>query len=341
MQRKLSGSTDAPIAQLVSAGCGITLRRLQIFWVVAHSETLTKAAKQLGVAQPSLSQQLSGLESAVGAQLFDRRSNRMTLTEEGRSILRLAERVLNSMQALEDGVEAMGQGARQTIRLAGLSSILRVLLPRALSAVHAAMPEAEFDIHDSAPTEVLDLLYGRHINLGLIASNSIASASAGFHQVPIMADPLVLVVPERLRLEDARKGETDFAPEDRAMLNRTIQFSFGTQYSERVQAWYDRALPQNALFARVRSYESAIAMVQQNLGVCLAPALSTLVGGKPSGNVRLYRVDLEPRNIVALVAPQYLHNPAYTTLIEALQAAGAECDLPPVHDLPRFMVNAL
>ena len=337
MQRKLSDGAEATIAQAASAGCGITLRRLQIFWAVAHSDTLTKAAKQLGVAQPSLSQQLSGLETAVGAQLFDRRSNRMTLTEDGRSILRLAERVLNSMQALEDGVEAIGKGARQTIRLAGLSSILRVLLPRALCAVHAVMPDAEFDIHDSAPTEVLDLLYGRHINLGLIASNSIASASAGFHQVPIMADPLILVVPERLRLDDVRDGETDLAPEDRAMLNRTIQFSFGTQYSARVQAWYDRALPQNTLFARVRSYESAIAMVQQNLGVCIAPALSTLVGGKPSENVRLYRIDLEPRNIVALLAPQYLHNPAYATLIEALQAAGAECEIPPVRDLPRFL----
>ena len=73
-----------------SLGAGITLRRLQIFWVVAHSETLTKAAKQLGVAQPSLSQQISSLEGSVGAKLFERRSNRMTLTEEGRNLLRLA-----------------------------------------------------------------------------------------------------------------------------------------------------------------------------------------------------------------------------------------------------------
>ncbi|WP_232897215.1 LysR family transcriptional regulator [Pontibaca salina] len=341
MERILSDNPEPPNSHAANIGGGITLRRLQIFWVVAHSDTLTKAAKQLGVAQPSLSQQLSGLESAVGAQLFERRSNRMILTEEGRSILRLAERVLNSMQALEEGVEAIGKGARQTIRLAGLSSILRVLLPQAIAAVHAVTPDADFDIHDCAPAEVLDLLYGRHINMGLIASNSIASASAGFHQMPILADPLVLVVPARLRLDDVRDPETDLAKADLALLNRTIQFSFGTQYSARVQAWYDRRLPQNALFARVRSYESAIAMVQQNLGVCLAPALSTLVGGKPSEHVRLYRVDLEPRHIVALVAPQYLHNPAYTALIKALQAAGNAYDMPPIHDLPRFMMAAL
>ena len=51
----------------------VTLHQLRIFWAVAHSETLTKAAKQLGLAQPSLSQQLSKLESTLGSKLFHRR----------------------------------------------------------------------------------------------------------------------------------------------------------------------------------------------------------------------------------------------------------------------------
>ena len=52
----------------------LTLHQLRIFWAVARSETLTKAAKQLGLAQPSLSQQLSKLEANVGTLLFHRRS---------------------------------------------------------------------------------------------------------------------------------------------------------------------------------------------------------------------------------------------------------------------------
>ncbi|MDO5757116.1 MAG: LysR family transcriptional regulator [Rhodobacterales bacterium] len=331
MNRKLARRVDdAPEA--MTAGHGITLRRLQIFSVVAHSETLTKAAKQLGVAQPSLSQQISRLEGSVGAQLFDRRSNRMILTEKGRSILRLAERVLNSMQALEDSVEAMEKGARQTIRLAGLSSILNVLLPRALRAVHAVTQDTDFDIHDSAPADVMDLLHGRHINLGLTVSDSAEQPGPELHQVTIMKDPMVLVVPARLQLEDVQ---------DQPILNRTIQFSFGTYNNARVQAWYDRTLPQNTLFARVRSYENAISMVQQNLGICLAPVLATLSGGKVASDVRLYRVDLQPRKIVALLAPQYLHHPAYAALIEALKRAGTECETPPVHDLPRSLLTEI
>ena len=59
----------------------ITLRKLRAFWAIAHSDSLTRAAKTLGIAQPSLSQQLTSLEAALGAKLFERRSNRMDLTE--------------------------------------------------------------------------------------------------------------------------------------------------------------------------------------------------------------------------------------------------------------------
>ena len=59
----------------------MTLHQLRIFWAVAHAATLTQAAKQLGLTQPSLSQQLSKLEESVGAKLFDRSGNQMTLTD--------------------------------------------------------------------------------------------------------------------------------------------------------------------------------------------------------------------------------------------------------------------
>src|SRR5688500_2889366 len=57
----------------------MTLHQLRIFWAVAHAVTLTEAAKQLGLTQPSLSQQLSKLETTVGTALFDRTPVQMTL----------------------------------------------------------------------------------------------------------------------------------------------------------------------------------------------------------------------------------------------------------------------
>ena len=51
---------------------GITLHQLKIFWTVAQASSFTKASKILGLAQPSLSQQISKLEDEVGSLLFKR-----------------------------------------------------------------------------------------------------------------------------------------------------------------------------------------------------------------------------------------------------------------------------
>src|ERR1700710_351334 len=78
-----AGRRDSAVSQKRAE---VTVHQLRVFWAIAHSDTLTKAAKQLGLAQPSLSQQLSKLEATIGTQLFNRRSGEMELTEAGNSL---------------------------------------------------------------------------------------------------------------------------------------------------------------------------------------------------------------------------------------------------------------
>ena len=73
--RQIPNAAASAGARIAPKASDLTLHQLRIFWAVAHSETLTKAAKQLGLAQASLSQQLGKLETNVGTLLFHRRSN--------------------------------------------------------------------------------------------------------------------------------------------------------------------------------------------------------------------------------------------------------------------------
>ena len=79
----------------------MTLHQLRIFLAIAHSVTLTRASKQLGLAQPSLSKQLAALEESVGTQLFNRANNRMILTDAGQLLLRHAQNVLKEIDEAE------------------------------------------------------------------------------------------------------------------------------------------------------------------------------------------------------------------------------------------------
>ena len=95
-------TTEFPrVRGLESAGSDVSIRRLQAFWAVAHTGSMTRAAKMMGVSQPGLSQQLAGFEAAIGGRLFDRRAGHLEMTELGNAILGRAEQVLRSVQELE------------------------------------------------------------------------------------------------------------------------------------------------------------------------------------------------------------------------------------------------
>ncbi len=319
----------------------VSLRQLQIFWAVAHSDTLTRAAKQLGLAQPSLSQQLSKLESTVGSRLFHRRSNELVLTEAGKYLLPKAEQLLRNLDELEEGLREFSIGRRVTIRLASISSLVRVLVPGVLAATRDRFPSVDFDIQEAAPTDIVEMLYGRRIHMGLLAANSVAEAGIGFLQVPLLEDPYALLVPEPVRLDGITDPASQLSDEALAVLGRYVQFNFGTQHGKRIEDWYLKMLPDSRVVAQCRSFEIAIGLVKAGLGVCLVPALSTLAWqGVPTG-VRLYRVNLPPRRLVALLPSQYRRQEPYASVVDSLAAAAAGFALPPMLDTPPFLSAAL
>jgi DNA-binding transcriptional LysR family regulator len=317
----------------------MTLHQLRIFLAVAQSATLTRASKQLGLAQPSLSQQLARLEESVGTKLFDRARNRMELTDAGRVLLRHAQSVVREITEAEAGLREFAAGKHSIVRVAGLNSVVKALLPDALKRCGGTHSGLEVDIHEAAPGEVLEMLYSRQADIGLIAADSVAQSSVGFRQVPIVEDPYVFAVPRAVDL--AAVHSLDTAPESiSSVLNSCIQFDFGTQHTLRVQQWYQRVLPHHRIVAHCRTYEVALELVRAGFGVCLAPALTALQLAGSLDGIRLYATDHGNRRTVAIIADQYLRLTPYKELVEALQAAGRGLVLPAILPMPALIERA-
>lgn len=321
-------------------GADISLRKLQIFWAVAHAGSLTRAAKILSLTQPTVSQQLAALEASVGNRLFDRSGNALVMTEFGLAFLRHAEALLRAAQELEDMVQEFGRGQMQTVRVAGVPSALRALMPPAMLAIREQAPHVDFDMHEGGPAEILDMLYARRINLALLAANSVGDLTSGFAGIPLMSDPYVLVVPAHIDLGAVRDFETDLDPETQDMLRRTIQFSFGNQHSKRLQHWFDTVFPGNRIVARGRSFELVVEMVRAGLGICVAPGLSAAPDAVALKGVRLYRLSLPPREIIGIIPAHYQRLEPYATLLPAMRAAGLALPQPALEDEPPFIAAA-
>jgi DNA-binding transcriptional LysR family regulator len=264
----------------------------------------------------------------------------MTLTDAGQFLLRKAEYILSNVSEAADGLREFSDGMRATIRLAGLNSVLRVLLPPALKRLGNSFPGLEFDIHEAAPAEALDLLYGRRVTVGLVAANSVASASVGFRQVPVASDPYVFAVPAGIDLEGVADPDHELSEKHAEILNSCIQFTFGTQHTRRVEQWYQQVLPHHRIIAQCRSYEIALAMVQAGIGVCLVPALTAIDGDHMIEGVNLYGSTEPDRTIVALVPGQYQRIEPYRSFLAALQRRGAAVTMSGIAPAPPFLHRA-
>lgn len=318
----------------------MTLHQLRIFCAVVQAATMTRAGKQLGLAQPTLSQQLSKLEESVGTKLFERTGSQMTLTEAGQFLARQAQLILNDFDSVEASLREFSTGTRGIIRLAGLNSIIRVLLPDAIARLAETFAEIEFDIHEVAPAEALELLYGRSVNIGLIAANSVAQSSLSFLQIPVVEDPYVFAVPSHIKLSKVGAPDSDLSSSDRRVLNSCIQFNFGTQHTRQVAQWYQQVFPHHRLIAQCRSYEVALSMVRAGLGVCLVPALTVHDRNGGLAGIDLYATDQPSRQTVALMPSQYFRIEPYKTFLRILQEVGSTVNMPRILPMPPFIAAA-
>lgn len=142
---------------------GVELRRLRYFVVLAEELNFTRAAAQLHIAQPALSQQVRALERDLGAQLVDRGRGGCTLTPVGTIVAAEAAALLAQATATRERIAAAvaGQGGR--IRLAYTRSARGGRVDDLITCFRAANPYVDVVAETgwTAPN-VAGLLAGRY-----------------------------------------------------------------------------------------------------------------------------------------------------------------------------------
>ena len=108
------------------------LSALRLFVRVARSGSFSRAARELGIAQPTASRSIALLEQEVGAALFTRTTRALTLTEAGARYLERVEPLLDALSEADH--ELRGTGELRGVLRVGVSSSL------ALRAVVPALP---------------------------------------------------------------------------------------------------------------------------------------------------------------------------------------------------------
>jgi DNA-binding transcriptional LysR family regulator len=107
----------------------LDMRHLQILVLLAECGSISAAARRLGVAQPTLTNQLRRIERSCGLSLFDRDANGVRLTDAGRVVLRHARGIVAQVGELFDEPRPVAG-----LRLAAAPGVLDVLAPALVTA---------------------------------------------------------------------------------------------------------------------------------------------------------------------------------------------------------------
>ena len=121
--------------------------QLRYFVAAAETGSVTAAAARAHVTQPALSRQIAKLETRLGVDLFERRKQRIHLTEAGRWFLPRARQLLCDAETCEQQLRESFGNAKRTLRLGVLASFLDDLVApvvRELKKKHRGIPVSLF-----------------------------------------------------------------------------------------------------------------------------------------------------------------------------------------------------
>lgn len=166
--------------------------RLTVFRAVAAQRSFRRAAEQLYLTQPAVTQQIKALEELVGLPLFDRSGREVTLTAAGTVLLQYADR---SGKLLEEAAVALASLKGQvsgTLRIAASTTIAQYILPPLLGAFLRLHPAVHVELESSNTESVADAIGAGRAGLGLVEGPPHASQ---VRSEIWLEDELVLLVP--------------------------------------------------------------------------------------------------------------------------------------------------
>src|SRR5690349_10872720 len=167
------------------------LRQLEYFAAVARHRHFTRAAEELYVTQPALSQQVRRLERELGLELLKRTSSGVELTPAGQELLARAQSILAEVGRARAAMDEHAGVTRGFVRLATAPGEL-LRLPAELAAFHRAHPGVRIALRHGSHREVLEALRRGSADLALLALADEGEA-AGLDAEPLRDEPLRLI----------------------------------------------------------------------------------------------------------------------------------------------------
>ena len=244
------------------------LSQLAYFVAVAEEGSFTRAAERVGVAQPSLSQQVKALESDLGAQLVHRTRGKVGLTASGETLLPVARRMLADAETARWEIRELAALGRGRVRLGATPSLCTGLLPAVLADFRRTYPGIDIVVHEGGSRDLQDELIHGALDLALVIDARL-DGDPQLATVPLLTEELVVI---------SRHG--DPAPTRRARMDIAelkdvplVMFRAGYDLRETTVTACRAAGFEPTFAIEGGEMDAVLEFVQAGLGVAVVPSM--------------------------------------------------------------------
>ncbi|MDQ0495349.1 LysR family transcriptional regulator [Paenibacillus brasilensis] len=168
------------------------LKQLEYFMAVCKELHFTRAAEKLGIAQPSLSQQIRLLEHEIGTPLFDRIGKKTVITEAGKTLQRHGYNILHELLQARTAISELQGLERGTLKIGALQTVVNYLLPPTVIEFHRKYPNIELSIFGLRTGDIYNALLQNELDLGIVM---LPMKHDGLESIPLYKEDLALAAP--------------------------------------------------------------------------------------------------------------------------------------------------
>lgn len=178
-------------------------RALRTFHAVCRAGSISAAARELNISQPSVSKAIALLEARLDARLFERARSGIVLTPQGKALKVRAEMLDHLLRDAEAEIAATGLGISGPLRVAGTPGALVSLLPHAVELLGHRHLQFSLNVLERPDRDLLGMLRSGDIEMAFVTTE-MEQPPEDITERTLSRDPFALVVG---RANDTLPGE--------------------------------------------------------------------------------------------------------------------------------------
>lgn len=306
----------------------LDVKQLKVLKAVSEHGSFSAAAEALSYTQPAISQQIASLEKQANAQLVDRGSRGVRLTDAGRALVEHAEVVLARLAAAEAELEAIAGVRGGRVRLSSFPTAGASLLPPAVALFTRRHPEVELSFVEKEPEEAVQMLRSAELEVAIafeyrdLSQPEFDRLYEGIELRHLLDDPMFLAMPRdhpvarkpRARLEDVAE-DIWIQNDTRGPCGRLhLAACAGAGFEPKIGYVSD-------------DYNVVQGLIAAGVGVSLLPALA-LTNLREDIAVRSLGRRAPARKIASAVLAGRYRSPATDAMLDILDEVAAGFELP-------------